>query len=98
MCRLLWASSKWGEKYSQISRRWRQHWENENILFNYSPDIRKENYTINVIESLDNVTRLVTKKYKVFPTDDFAKRLYAVGRLGFRKVDEAHKKLEGGPE
>jgi len=66
-------SGKWDEKYPQISRSWRQHWENLNTLFNYPPDIRKAIYTTNAIESLNSVIRKATKKRKVFPTDESAK-------------------------
>ncbi len=68
-------SGKWDEKYPQISRSWRQHWENLNTLFNYPPDIRKAIYTTNAIESLTSVIRKATKKRKVFPTDESAKKV-----------------------
>ena len=35
-------AERWDEKYPQISKSWRSHWENLNTLFNYPPDIRKE--------------------------------------------------------
>ncbi|WP_181892645.1 IS256 family transposase, partial [Pectobacterium parvum] len=31
----------WDDKYPQISKSWRAHWENLNTFFNYPPDIRK---------------------------------------------------------
>jgi len=68
-------SDKWDERYPQISRSWRQHWENLNTLFNYPPDIRKAIYTTNAIESLNSVIRKATKKRKVFPTDESAKKV-----------------------
>jgi len=34
-------SEHWDEKYPQISRSWRAHWNNLNTLFNYPEDIRK---------------------------------------------------------
>jgi transposase-like protein len=64
---------RWDEKYPQISRSWKAHWENLNTLFQYPPDIRKAIYTTNAIESLNSVIRKATKKRKVFPTDDSAK-------------------------
>ncbi|EBP8617749.1 IS256 family transposase, partial [Salmonella enterica] len=60
----------WDDKYPQISKSWRAHWENLNTLFSYPPDIRKAIYTTNAIESLNSVIRAVIKKRKVFPTDD----------------------------
>ncbi len=65
----------WDEKYPQISKSWRTHWENLNTLFNYPQDIRRAIYTTNAIESLNSVIRKATKKRKVFPTDDSAKKI-----------------------
>ena len=44
-------SEKWDNQYTQISRSWRNHWENLNTLFSYPADIRKAIYTTNAIES-----------------------------------------------
>lgn len=68
-------AERWDEKYPQISKSWRAHWENLNTLFNYPADIRKAIYTTNAIESLNSVIRKATKKRKVFPTDDSAKKI-----------------------
>ena len=42
-------SDRWDEKYPQISRSWRSHWENISTLFNYPEEIRKAIYTTNAI-------------------------------------------------
>jgi putative transposase len=68
-------SDRWNDKYPQISRSWRAHWDNFNTLFNYPEDIRKAIYTTNAIESLNSVIRKVIKKRKLFPTDDSAKKV-----------------------
>lgn len=68
-------AERWDDKYPQISKSWRNHWENLNTLFNYPPDIRKAIYTTNAIESLNSVIRKATKKRKLFPTDDSAKKV-----------------------
>ncbi len=68
-------SARWDEKYPQISRSWRSHWENIRTLFNYPEDIRKAIYTTNAIESLNSVIRKAIKKRKLFPTDDSAKKV-----------------------
>ena len=68
-------ADRWDEKYPQISRTWRAHWQNLNTLFNYPEDIRKAIYTTNAIESLNSVIRKATKKRKLFPTDDSAKKV-----------------------
>jgi len=68
-------SQRWDDKYPQISKSWGAHWQNLNTLFNYPPDIRKAIYTTNAIESLNSVIRKATKKRKLFPTDDSAKKV-----------------------
>ena len=68
-------SSTWDNKYPQISKSWRNHWQNLNTLFNYPQDIRKAIYTTNAIESLNSVIRKATKKRKLFPSDDAAKKV-----------------------
>jgi transposase-like protein len=68
-------SARWDDKYPQISRSWRAHWENLNTLFIYPQDIRKAIYTTNAIESLNSVIRKAIKKRKLFPTDDSAKKV-----------------------
>ena len=68
-------SARWDDKYPQISRSWRAHWNNLNTLFNYPEDIRRAIYTTNAIESLNSVIRKVIKKRKLFPTDDSAKKV-----------------------
>lgn len=67
--------ARWSDKYPQIARSWRSHWENLNTLFNYPEDIRKAIYTTNAIESLNSVIRKVIKKRKLFPTDDSARKV-----------------------
>jgi len=68
-------SERWDDKYPQISRSWRSHWNNLNTLFDYPEDIRKAIYTTNAIESLNSVIRKAIKKRKLFPTDDAAKKV-----------------------
>lgn len=65
----------WDNKYPQISKSWRAHWENLNTFFGYPPDIRKAIYTTNAIESLNSVIRAAIKKRKVFPTDDSVRKV-----------------------
>lgn len=65
----------WNDKYPQISKSWRAHWENLNTFFGYPPDIRKAIYTTNAIESLNSVIRAAIKKRKVFPTDDSVRKV-----------------------
>jgi len=78
-------ASRWDEKYSQISRSWRTHWDNICTLFKYLEDIRKAIYTTNAIESLNSVIRKAIKKRKLLPTDDSAKKVI------FLAIQEASK-------
>ena len=68
-------AARWDERYPQISRSWRSHWQNLNTLYRYPADIRKVIYTTNAIESLNSVIRKATRKRKLFPTDDAAKKV-----------------------
>ncbi|VAW67470.1 Mobile element protein [hydrothermal vent metagenome] len=68
-------AERWDDKYPQISKSWRTHWQNLNTLFSYPADIRKAIYTTNAIESLNSVVRKATKKRKLFPSDNSAKKV-----------------------
>ena len=70
----------------QIAKSWHKHWHNLNTLFNYPEDIRKAIYTTNAIESLNSVIRKATKKRKIFPSDDSAKKMV------YLAIKEASKK------
>lgn len=76
----------WDDKYPQISKSWRMHWENLNTFFAYPAEIRKAIYTTNAIESLNSVIRQAIKKRKVFPTDD------SVRKVIYLAIDAASKK------
>ncbi|SHN92992.1 Mobile element protein [Bathymodiolus heckerae thiotrophic gill symbiont] len=79
-------ASKWDDKYPQISKSWRSHWENLNTFFDDPTDIRKAIYTTNAIESLNSVIRKAIKKRKLFPSDDAAKK------VGYLAIMAASKK------
>ncbi|AEL73410.1 transposase [Yersinia pestis A1122] len=76
----------WDDKYPQISKSWRTHWENLNTFFGYPPDIRKAIYTTNAIESVNSVIRAAIKKRKVLPTDD------SVRKVVYLAIKDASKK------
>ena len=65
----------WDSQYPQISKSWRNHWQNLNTLFHYPEDIRRAIYTTNAIESLNSVIRKALKKRKVFPSDEAATKM-----------------------
>jgi putative transposase len=79
-------AEKWDEKYPQISKSWRSHWENLITIFDYPADIRKVIYTTNAIESLNSVIRKSVKTRKIFPSDDAALKVI------FLAVEAASKK------
>ncbi len=68
-------SEVWDSQYPQISKSWRNHWQNLNTLFNYPEDIRRVIYTTNAIESLNSVIRKALKKRKLFPNDEAATKM-----------------------
>ena len=77
---------RWDGKSPNISRSWRNNWQNVSTLFNYPDDIRKAIYTINAIESLNSVIRKAIKKRKLFPHDDSAKKVI------YLAIEQASKK------
>ncbi|ECI0414452.1 IS256 family transposase [Salmonella enterica subsp. salamae] len=80
-------AGEWDDRYPQISKSWRAHWENLNTFFGYPPDIRRAiMYTTNAIESLNSVIRAAIKKRKVFPTDD------SVRKVVYLAIKDASKK------
>lgn len=85
-------SERWDDKYPQISRSGRTHWDNLNTLFSYPEDIRKAIYTTNAIESLNSVIRKALKKSKLFPSEDAAKKVV------YLATQDASKKLEVSSE
>ncbi|CAM8661809.1 Transposase, mutator type [Oxalobacteraceae bacterium] len=72
--------------YPQIAKSWFTHWPNLRTLFEYPPDIRKAIYTTNAVESLNRVIRAATKRRKVFPNDDSARKVI------YLAIEQASKK------
>jgi transposase-like protein len=77
---------RWDSKYPNISRSWRNNWQNVSTIFNYPEDIRKAIYTTNAIESLNSVIRKAIKKRKLFPHDNSAKKVV------YLAIEQASKK------
>jgi Transposase, Mutator family len=44
-------------------------------IYEYPPEIRKAIYTTNAVESLNSVIRAATKRRKVFPSEDSARKV-----------------------
>lgn len=76
----------WDAQYPQITKSWTSHWVNLRTLFEFSSEIRKAIYTTNAVESLNSVIRAATKRRKVFPTDESAKKVI------YLAIEQASKK------
>ena len=76
----------WNGSYPQIAKSWITHWPNLRTLFECPPDIRKAIYTTNAVESLNSVIRATTKRRKVFPNDDSARKVI------YLAIEQASKK------
>lgn len=68
-------AQQWDGLYPQIAKSWHSHWANLRTIFEYPPEIRKAIYTTNAVESLNSVIRSATKRRKVFPNDDSARKV-----------------------
>ena len=66
---------QWDATYPQIIKSWTTHRVNLHTLFEYPPEIRKAIYTTNAIESLNSVIRSATKRRKLFPSDESARKV-----------------------
>ena len=66
---------QWDATYPQIIKSWTTHWVNLHTLFEYPPEIRKAIYKTNAIESLNSVIRSATKRRKLFPSDESARKV-----------------------
>jgi putative transposase len=78
-------SERWDSKYPQISKSWRSHWQDLNLLFDYPEDIRKAIYNTNAIQSLNSVIRKAIKKRKLFASDDSARKVVYLAILDVSK-------------
>ena len=76
----------WDLQYPQITKSWTTHWVNLRTLFEFPSEIRKAIYTTNAVESLNSVIRAATKRRKVFPTDESAKKII------YLAIEQASKK------
>jgi transposase-like protein len=61
---------KWGNKYPNAIKSWRNNWVQLATYFKYPPEMRKIIYTTNAIENFNRQLRKVTKSKTIFPTDD----------------------------
>ena len=68
-------AATWSEKYPNIEKSWRRHWDNLITMFDYPDEIRKIFYTTNAIESLNSVIRKAIRNRKIFPSDQSALKI-----------------------
>lgn len=61
---------KWGKKYPNVIRSWRNNWEHLSAYFQYSEPIRKIIYTTNIIEGYHRQIRRVTKTKGAFSSEN----------------------------
>ena len=61
--------AKWTEKYPNSMKRWYDNWDAVTPIFKFSPDVRKDIYTTNAIESLNSTYRRLNRQRSVFPSD-----------------------------
>lgn len=69
--------AKWGSKYPNAVRSWRNNWEELSVFFKYPQEIRRIIYTTNAIENFNRQLRKVTKTKSSYPSDEaLLKSLY----------------------
>ncbi|PYG88009.1 transposase-like protein [Ruminiclostridium sufflavum DSM 19573] len=78
--------AKWGSKYPNAVRSWRNNWEEISVFFKYPEEIRKIIYTTNAIENFNRQLRKATKTKSAYPSDDaLMKSLYLAIRNIIKK-------------
>lgn len=60
---------KWGKKYPNVIRSWRNNWEHLSGYFVFSEPIRKVIYTTNIIEGYHRQIRKITKSKGAFSSE-----------------------------
>jgi putative transposase len=75
----------WGGRYPAIVKLWRAHWAEFTPFLAFPPEVRRVIYTTNLIESMNNRLRKMTRNRGQFPSGQAAlKVLY----LAVRNLDE----------
>ncbi|ATW28944.1 IS256 family transposase [Candidatus Formimonas warabiya] len=65
---------KWGKKYPQISKSWRDNWSELSVYFKYPENVRRLIYTTNAVEGFHRMLRKFTKTKTTFPGDEALKK------------------------
>jgi len=67
----------WDQKYPQISRTWREQWQEWSAFLDFGPEIRRVIYTTNSVEALHRIMRKATKTKGAWVHDkSLLKQLY----------------------
>lgn len=70
-------ASKWDKKYSEISKKWEDNWEELMTFMDWKTDLRRMIYTTNPVEALHRVMRKTTKTKGAWVNEDaLFKQLY----------------------
>jgi putative transposase len=78
-------AATWEARYPAIVKLWRAHWEQFTPFLAFPPEVRRVIYTTNLIESMNNRLRKVTRNRGQFPSEQAAlKVLY----LAVRNLEE----------
>ncbi|ATW28273.1 IS256 family transposase [Candidatus Formimonas warabiya] len=65
---------KWGKKYPQIAKSWRDNWSELSVYFKYPENVRRLIYTTNAVEGFHRMLRKFTKTKTTFPGDEALKK------------------------
>lgn len=69
------SESEWGQKFTTVSRAWRNAWDRVIPFYAFPPAVRKVIYTTNAIENVNAQLRKIIKTRGHFPNDDAATKL-----------------------
>ena len=75
----------WGDKYPIIVKSWRSNWEKITPFMQFPAEIRKVNYTTNIVESLNNTLRKSVRNRGHFPTEDALMKVLYLAIKGVSK-------------
>ncbi len=82
---------KWGEKYPQIAKSWKDNWANLSTYFKYPEAVRRLIYTTNAIEGFNRQLRKVTKAKTDFPSDDSLLKMLYLAMMDITKKWTGHR-------
>lgn len=81
---LTWADT-WGENYAIPVRSWDTNWDDLATRCNYTPEIRRLIYTINLIEGYHRQLRQVTQHRAAFPSPEAVRKLLGLAHRDIAK-------------